>query len=76
MFGKSYLDWKKLAEGRCPQCGDLLELDGYDNRKCFHCGFFCYQSTANKVIMDLNFKKKQKEAERLSQAELHGCDVK
>lgn len=52
------LDWTKLKDKRCPQCGsELREVGALDSSlACDHCGFCCGIDRAEEIVGDISGK--------------------
>lgn len=53
---RSHLDWKKLKDDTCPQCGTLFEHFTFERVTC-KCGFSISDKRLKEIVMDMSVQE-------------------
>ncbi|MEE8399425.1 MAG: hypothetical protein V3S89_10500 [Desulfobacterales bacterium] len=68
---RSRLDWKKLREGTCPQCGTEFEHFTFERVVC-KCGFSISDKRLKEIVMDMETQELDNELDKKTDDFLEG----
>lgn len=73
-MGRNNLDWKKLRQNKCPQCGRDLDYIVGGNFEC-QCTFRISEAEFKSVTMDMNNREVEKDFNKKTDGFLEGYGI-